>query len=188
MIAHSNNDIAKFEAGRIKHYIRKWMESTSDPFILNIIRHGYKLEFVADPPIQRIKPSPINFKPEEAFIMDQEVQTQLGKKLITECTSERGEFISKCFLRQKPDGSYRMIIDLSNLNKHLEYAHFKMEGLKTVSELLTPGCYQGTVDIKDAYYSVPKHKDFQKYLRFEWKGKMHQFTCFQNVLAPCPRI
>ena len=43
------------------------------------------------------------------------------------------------------------------------------------------------VDLKDAYYSVPIAVAHQKYLKFEWGGKLYQFTCFPNGLAFCPR-
>ena len=36
------------------------------------------------------------------------------------------------------------------------YRHFKMDVLKTVTDLMTQGCYMAFVDIKDAYYTVPE--------------------------------
>eukprot|EP00794_Sanderia_malayensis_P010313 gene10313-11382_t len=44
-----------------------------------------------------------------------------------------------------------------------------------------------SVDLKDAYYSVPIHKDDQKYLKFLWKDTYYRFTAFPNGLALCPR-
>ena len=45
-----------------------------------------------------------------------------------------------------------------------------------------------SVDIKNAYYySVPVAVAHQKYLKFEWGGKLYQFTCFPNDLAFYPR-
>ena len=44
-----------------------------------------------------------------------------------------------------------------------------------------------SIDLKDAYYSVPICKDHQKFLKFEWKGVLYQFVCFPNGLALCPR-
>ena len=45
-----------------------------------------------------------------------------------------------------------------------------------------------SVDLRDAYYSVPIHIDDQKYLRFCWKGRLFQFTCLPNGLACAPRL
>ena len=44
-----------------------------------------------------------------------------------------------------------------------------------------------SIDIKDAYYSVPIAETDQKYLKFEWQGVLYKFTCFPNGLALCLR-
>jgi len=44
-----------------------------------------------------------------------------------------------------------------------------------------------SVDLKDAYYSVPIAHCDQKYLKFQWMGQFYKFTCFPNGLALCPR-
>ena len=42
---------------------------------------------------------------------------------------EEGIFMLFIFTREKRDGSYRMILNLKQLNKHIEYELFKMESL-----------------------------------------------------------
>ena len=44
-----------------------------------------------------------------------------------------------------------------------------------------------SIDLKDAYYSVPIHSDFQKHLKFSWRGQLYKYVCFPNGLAPRPR-
>ena len=53
--------------------------------------------------------------------------------------------------------------------------------------MMRPGCFMASIDLKDAFYSVPIHKDHQKYLKFQWRGKLYQYTCFPNGLAIFPR-
>ena len=43
-----------------------------------------------------------------------------------------------------------------------------------------------SVDLKDAYYSVPIIQEHQKYLKFLWQGQLYKFVCFPNGLAFCP--
>ena len=45
-----------------------------------------------------------------------------------------------------------------------------------------------SVDLKDAYYSIPIAEEDRKFLMFEWKGKYYQFTCLPNGLSSTPRI
>ena len=80
-----------------------------------------------------------------------------------------------------------MILNLKQLNKSVEYEHFKMDILWTVIRMMKPNCYMASIDIKDAYYSVPIAETDQKYLKFEWQGVLYKFTCFPNGLALCPR-
>ena len=44
-----------------------------------------------------------------------------------------------------------------------------------------------SIDLKDAYYSVPIATADQKYLKFQWQGKLYKYVCFPNGLAFCPR-
>ena len=48
----------------------------------------------------------------------------------------------------------------------MPYIHFNMETLLSVLSLILPGCYLASLDLKDAYYSVPVHPDHTKFLKF----------------------
>ena len=57
-----------------------------------------------------------------------------------------------------------------------------------LKEMLQQGNYMWKIDLKDAYFSVPLHKESQKYIRFQWKGRLYQFLCLCFGLAPAPRF
>lgn len=42
-----------------------------------------------------------------------------------------------------------------------------MDTLQSVISLMTPNCFMASIDLKDAYYSVPIAVAHQKYLKFE---------------------
>ena len=63
-----------------------------------------------------------------------------------------------------------MILNLKNLNQDIECHHFKMDTLLTALTLITPGCYMASIDLKDAYYSVPIDEQNKKSLCFMWTG------------------
>jgi hypothetical protein len=44
------------------------------------------------------------------------------------------------------------------------------------------------VDLKDAYLTVPIHSSHQKFVRFQWQGRIFEFSCLAFGLAPAPRI
>ena len=107
-----------------------------------------------------------------------EITTLLEKGVIVRPEREPGDYLSPIFLREKKDGSHRLILNLKGLNKSITYHHFKMDILSSVVSLMRPNCFMATIDLKDAYYSV---------LKFHWKGNYYKFTCFPNCLCCCPR-
>ena len=111
-----------------------------------------------------------------------EIEKLLHKGAIVRTDRETGDFISPIFLRKKKDGSHCMILNLKALNKTIVYHHFKMDTLGSVIQLMRPNCFMATIDLKDAYYSVPVTEKHQKYLKFHWKGNFYKFTCFPNGL------
>ena len=98
------------------------------------------------------------------------------------------EYISNIFTRPKKNGAYRVILNLKQLNEQVDKHHFKMDTIHTCVQLITPGCYMASLDLRDAYYSVPIHKHFRKYIKFKWGSKLYQFTCLPNGLSSAPRI
>jgi hypothetical protein len=110
-----------------------------------------------------------------------EITKLLGKGVL------KLEYFSPIFTRPKKDGSQRIILNLKSLNQHVTYHHFKMDSIWSAIRLMKPNCYMASIDMKDAYYSVPIHPGYQKYLKFNWKGKQYRFVCFPNGLAICHR-
>ena len=41
-----------------------------------------------------------------------------------------------------------------------------MESIQNVLELIRPGVYVASIDLKDGFYSVPVHKNYQAHLTF----------------------
>jgi hypothetical protein len=109
-------------------------------------------------------------------------------KGVTEPTNpESGEFIS-IFLSLKKDGTFRVILNLKRLNEFVEYHHFKMDTIYTAIHLMKQGCFMASIDLQDAYYTVPVCPNHRKYLKFSWRGQLYQYTCLPNGLASAPHI
>ena len=84
--------------------------------------------------------------------------------------------------------SPRLILNLKKLNCYIRYVHFKMESLGDVLNIIKPGVWMASVDLQDAYYTIPVHPDHQKYLTFSWQHKYYKFTCLPNGYAYAPMI
>ena len=74
-----------------------------------------------------------------------------------------------------------------NLKKFVNYRHFEVESINNVINLIKPKVYIASIDLKDAFFSVPIHNDHQKYLKFLF-GNLFQFTSMPNGYGPAMRI
>ena len=177
IITESNVDIQRFTAGNIGKYHQQWASLTSDHEILNIVRGKSLVR------LPRVLP----FSDKEAEVIDGEIEKLLQMGVLTQYACEKDDFLSNIFIRPKQDVKYRMILNLKPFNQYLQYHHFKMDTLKTAVAMVRPHCYMASIDLKDAYYSVPIKETHQKYLKFQWRDTYYKYTCFANGLAPCPR-
>ena len=75
-----------------------------------------------------------------------------------------------------------MILNLKNLNQDIEYNHFKMDTLLVALTLITPGCYMASIDLKDAYYSVPIDEQHKNFFASGGKGNSGSLTACQMGL------
>ncbi|MEW8545905.1 MAG: hypothetical protein AB2693_20475, partial [Candidatus Thiodiazotropha sp.] len=168
-------------AGKISKNFSAWLEITSDKWILDIVKYGYDIEFEHEPPI-KVSRFQISFNKSEKEIMSVEVHKFLAKQIIREISEKEVKFVSSIFLRPKKDGTYRLILNLRDLHEYVVKPHFKMETLKSVLTLVTPDCFFGSLDIKDAYFSIPVSLDSQGWLAFFWDNKFYAFTVLPNGL------
>ena len=100
----------------------------------------------------------LNFSPVETEIIDAEISKLLSKGIIVNTRREPNDYVSSIFTR--------MILNLKTFNEFLKFKHCKLDSIEDALELITEGCYFGSVDLKDTYYSITIHGDYQKYLKF----------------------
>lgn len=176
-----------FTSGKISQCFVAWTNITSDKWVLDIVRNGYQIEFETEPPERLIK-SQIVFNKHESDIISHEVDKLLQKQVIRQISEWEVKFVSSIFIRPKRDGSHRMILNLRELNQYVHTRHFKMETLKTALSLVNQDCFFASIDLKDAYYSIPVHRESQGWLVFSWMNFYYAFTALPNGLATAPRI
>ena len=154
-------DVEKFKGGNITNCFEKWANITQDQFVLKIIKFGLTMEFPEVPVCQFVPP--LNFSPVATEIIDAEISKLLS--VIVNTTREPNDFVSRIFTRTEKDGNYGMILNLKTFNEFLKFKQCKPESIKDALNLVTECCYFGSVDLKDAYYGIPIHKNYQKYLK-----------------------
>ena len=175
-----------FVGGQIKDHLSEWRKISGDPWVLGSVT-GVTIPFV-ELPVQDREPHPYRLSAEESEFVDSEVGRMLEKGILEIADPVEGQVISNVFLRPKKDGSFRMILDLTWVNTFVEYEHFKMHSIQTATDMMREGCWMSSIDLKDAYYSVPVTVGQRRFLRFRWGDQLLQFRVLPNGLACAPRF
>ena len=98
------------------------------------------------------------------------------------------EFISTVCLVPKKTGDFRPVINLKPLNQFVEKIHFKVANNRLALNCISPGDFILSIDLKDAYFSVPIFQPHRKYSRFLWNFKRYEFTCLPFGYSLAPRV
>jgi len=179
-------DIENFVGGNIKCHLSKWKILTNNDFILDIVANGLKLDFHKYPHQQQYPR--LSYSDSETAIIKLEIAKLLKKKVIAPTIHPIQGFVSTIFTRDKKDGTKRMILNLKKLNEYINYNHFKMESIDTALQLLRPGVYLASIDLKDAFYSIPICSEHQSYLTLIFETGFYKFLALPNGYGPAMRI
>jgi hypothetical protein len=90
------------------------------------------------------------------------------------------------FVIPKKNGGYRPVFNLKDLNAYVHCPHFKMESIQQVIKLINKGDFFTSVDLTDAFLHILIHRQFRKYLRFQWEGHIFQFRTTPFGLSVVP--
>lgn len=113
--------------------------------------------------------------------MTQAVKELLEMGVVSPCTEEKSQLVSKIFLADKPNGKKRFILNLKD--EFVVYPHFKMEDFRTALKLIYMGFWMATIDLKDAYFLISVSEPFRKFLRFNFDDNLYEFTCMPFGLS-----
>jgi hypothetical protein len=97
-------------------------------------------------------------------------------------------FYHPLFTVPKTDGSHRLIVDMKNGNCFAEQHHFKMEGLRTLRDLIKRSDFLCKADIKAAFPHVGIHPRDRDFFRIRFKGVHYRFTALPFGYRDSPRL
>ena len=111
-----------------------------------------------------------------------------------ECDRESSQcnslgYYSRFFVVEKKEkGKWRSILDLSQLNLLIPKEKFRMESTETIRSYLDQGLWVTSIDLSDAYYHIPVHPKFRKYMRFSVNQQVFQYRAMVMGLTTSPRL
>ena len=173
----NNNDSVVYNVkGRLRANILFWENIGASKWVLEIIRNGYALPFVA-------QPQGAEFANHKSAIARNDVVTQELERLakigcIREVSRDDACIISPLGLVSN-SGKDRLILDLRYVNSLLKSYRFKYEDLRTFRDIFEPGDWFFKFDYKAGYHHVDILPQHQQYLAFAWgEGQLKRYYVF----------
>ncbi|XP_048255120.1 uncharacterized protein LOC124112582 [Haliotis rufescens] len=171
---------------RLQTYWENWEQVFDDPWVVNMIRYGYRLDLKADPPLTA---TPLEgfYSEADLPILADAIGRLVEKRAVRELALPEitPGFYSRIFLVPKKDSAeLRMIHNLKSFNEF--YLHkppkFGMLTLADLKALIMAADWLASIDLKDAYLHVLIHSDHHRYLRFVFQGRRMGSTPIQPIV------
>ena len=157
---------------------------------MEVLKEGYRIPFSRTP---LLAPWPLLFdsyglKSLKNLVLEKEIAKLLELGAVERVLSSDPGFYNRIFLVQKTSGSWRPIIDLKCLNRHVTKTRFRMETVQSVLSAVRRNDWMVSIDLKDAYLQVPIHPESRKFLRFSSRGEIFQFRTLCFGLSTAPQV
>jgi len=171
------------QTGCLVHAAVNWAVITENSWILEVIK-GYHLELFAAP-FQSHSPKATQPHSQDTLVQD-EVDKLIQKGAICMVSPVPGQFLSRIFTVPKKGGALHPVVNLRPLNKFMIRKKFKMENATILRDLVKSNNWMTSIDLKDAFLSVPVAAVHRKFLRFSWKHQLFAFQCLPFGLTSAP--
>ena len=101
--------------------------------------------------------------------------------------------MNNIFLREKKSSKsemkYRTILNLKKLNKKFVRSNnFQLDGLNTCLDMMEPFCYMASIDLSNAYHTIPMHPDYTKFLKFSFENQVYRYLVLPQGFRDSTRI
>ena len=86
-------------------------------------------------------------------------------------------------MSKRKSGKKRLILDLRHINRHFYNSKFKCEDLFVAKEVLRPGDFMFSFDLKSGYHHIDISPEHRKFLAFSWSFADGSDRYFMHVFC-----
>lgn len=141
-----------------------WVAAGATPWVISTIRDGLVLKWKEGrpPPPHVGVTRQTECSPELAEVLKEQAQRGIWRRVVP---GDPVKWVSRAFAIPKGNGEgYRLLVDHSELSKHLMAPHFKMGSIRDAIALMEPGAWLAKIDLANAYAQIPLSSDAAAYL------------------------
>lgn len=142
-----------------------WWKTFANPFISDIIEHGYQIPFLSVPKISFIKNNK-SARDHPQFV-EESIADLLKSGVIKEVTSPP-TVVNPLTVAVNASGKKRLVLDLRTVNPLVDLNKMTFEDLRYASDFFKVDQFMVSFDLKSAYHQISIHENFQTFLGFAW--------------------
>ncbi|KAA6400393.1 MAG: putative Transposon Ty3-G Gag-Pol polyprotein [Streblomastix strix] len=161
---------------RLLNRIHKWKQINADYWIEMGAQPAWTSQYMRN----QLQMKSGQHMEKQDRIGDNKFQEELDQELrlgvVREAREEEIKYWNPSYTVPKAGGKRRKILGCRKLNATTKPAHFQMENLKTVMELIQKGDYSTHLDMEKAYHHVRVNQELQKYFGFHFRGKAYTYV------------
>ena len=184
--------------GRLRFFWKEWRAIGASRRIARWLSKGYRLPFAQDQEslaregLRKVCPAELRTRyaegSEKAKALKSMLNELLEKDVIEPVKAESPVFFNIVFLRPKPGGKWRLILDVSRLNKFLVVEKFTMDTVQVMRKAIECNSWGSSIDLSDAYHHIPIHENFRCFLAFHAGGVAYLYKACPFGLSPIPQV
>ena len=184
--------------GRLRFFWKEWRAIGASKKIARWLNRGYRLPFGPDLESQArasltatCPPSLVPSYPATSLkggALRDMMMTLLEKDVIEVVPAGALSFFNVVFLRPKPNGKWRLILDVSRLNKFLVVQSFSMDTVHVIRNAIEADTWATSIDLSDAYHHVPVHENYRCFLAFQVGDVAYRYKACPFGLSPLPQV
>ncbi|KAL9969042.1 hypothetical protein ACROYT_G021206 [Oculina patagonica] len=167
--------------GRLRRALNFWKDIRAPKFILDVIEFGYKL------PLLQI-PTPFVAKNNSSALDESPfVESAINELISQGCVAEVFQapvIINPLSVSIQKSGKKRLILDLRHVNQFLYKIKFRCEDLTVAKEVLNPGDFMFSFDLKSGYHHVEIFPEHRQFLSFAWTFSSGCTRYFEFTVLP----
>ena len=171
---------AKQVIGNLRRNAEAWVEFGASDFILDIIRDGYKIQFIETPDRAMFRNNKSALR--ESDFVEEAIRELTKISRIIEC-EKRPKVVNPLTVAVK-NSKKRLVLDLRYVNGYVWKEHGKFEDFTVFRSYVEKGSYMFSFDLKSGYHHIDICKDQWEYLGFSWKGKDGRKRYYMFVVLP----
>jgi len=143
-----------------------WELLGADPELVDALRYGVTPEMVA--PVAPYDMGGLWLEGEQLQAWEELRDRYLEMDAIK--VVDKLEYCNKAFLEPKPRGGYRLVVDLRPFNSGNREYPTEFDHIYSLAQSLEPEDRLASFDLKDGYFHMYIHPDYQKYFGFRVNG------------------